>query len=55
MSAADKEAFSRVLAAEPAPGNVRVIGIRPHAVVDAPAAGAMTGAIANLSGGAIVD
>ncbi|MEV0757141.1 SDR family oxidoreductase [Streptosporangium sp. NPDC050280] len=42
VSAAGKEAFSRVLAAELAPGNIRVIGIRPHAVADAPAAGSYT-------------
>lgn len=42
VSAAGKEAFSRVLAAELAPHNVRVVGIRPHAVVDAPAAGSYT-------------
>lgn len=42
VSAAGKEAFSRLLAAELAPGNVRVIGLRPHAVVDAPAAGSYT-------------
>lgn len=42
-SAAGKEAFARVLAAELAPRNVRVVGIRPHAVVDAPAAGSYTG------------
>ncbi|MEU3460819.1 SDR family oxidoreductase [Streptomyces sp. NPDC006733] len=42
VSAAGKEAFSRVLAAELAPGNIRVICIRPHAVVDAPAAGSYT-------------
>lgn len=41
-SAAGKEAFSRILAAELAPSNIRVIGIRPHAVVDAPAAGSYT-------------
>lgn len=39
VSAAGKEAFSRLLAAELAPRNIRVIDIRPHAVVDAPAAG----------------
>lgn len=43
VSAAGKEAFSRVLAAELAPGNIRVVTIRPHAVVDAPAAGSYTG------------
>lgn len=43
VSAAGKEAFSRVLAAELAPVNVRVVCIRPHAVVDAPAAGSYTG------------
>lgn len=42
VSAAGKEAFTRVLAAELAPRNVRVVGIRPHAVVDAPAAGSYT-------------
>lgn len=42
VSAAGKEAFSRVLAAELAPDGIRVIGIRPHAVVDAPAAGSYT-------------
>jgi len=41
VSAAGKEAFSRLLAAELAPG-IRVVGIRPHAVVDAPAAGSYT-------------
>ncbi|WP_116047163.1 SDR family NAD(P)-dependent oxidoreductase [Amycolatopsis palatopharyngis] len=41
-SAAGKEAFSRVLAAELAPSNIRVIGIRTHAVADAPAAGSYT-------------
>ncbi|TWF78306.1 NAD(P)-dependent dehydrogenase (short-subunit alcohol dehydrogenase family) [Pseudonocardia hierapolitana] len=42
VSAAGKEAFSRLLAAELAPGNIRVVDIRPHAVVDAPAAGSYT-------------
>ncbi|MFI5893726.1 SDR family NAD(P)-dependent oxidoreductase [Actinoplanes sp. NPDC051513] len=42
VSAAGKEAFTRVLAAELAPRNIRVIGIRPHAAVDAPAAGSYT-------------
>ncbi|TDU91133.1 NAD(P)-dependent dehydrogenase (short-subunit alcohol dehydrogenase family) [Kribbella voronezhensis] len=42
VSAAGKEAFTRLLAAELAPSNIRVIGIRPHAVVDAPAAGSYT-------------
>ncbi|MEW2165301.1 SDR family oxidoreductase [Streptomyces sp. NPDC007084] len=42
VSAAGKEAFSRVLAAELAPRNIRVVCIRPHAVVDAPAAGSYT-------------
>jgi NAD(P)-dependent dehydrogenase (short-subunit alcohol dehydrogenase family) len=42
VSAAGKEAFSRLLAAELAPSNIRVIDIRPHAVVDAPAAGSYT-------------
>jgi len=42
VSAAGKEAFARVLAAELAPSNIRVVGIRPHAAVDAPAAGSYT-------------
>jgi NAD(P)-dependent dehydrogenase (short-subunit alcohol dehydrogenase family) len=42
VSSAGKEAFSRLLAAELAPGNIRVVDIRPHAVVDAPAAGSYT-------------
>ncbi|WP_084557918.1 SDR family NAD(P)-dependent oxidoreductase [Hamadaea tsunoensis] len=43
VSAAGKEAFSRLLAAELAPANIRVVAIRPHAVADAPAAGSYTG------------
>lgn len=42
VSAAGKDAFTRLLAAELAPRNVRVVGIRPHAVVDAPDAGSYT-------------
>jgi NAD(P)-dependent dehydrogenase (short-subunit alcohol dehydrogenase family) len=42
VSAAGKEAFSRLLAAELAPRGIRVVGIRPHAIVDAPAAGSYT-------------
>jgi NAD(P)-dependent dehydrogenase (short-subunit alcohol dehydrogenase family) len=42
VSSAGKEAFSRVLAAELAPRNIRVICIRPHAVTDAPASGSYT-------------
>ena len=42
VSSAGKEAFSRLLAAELAPSNIRVIDIRPHAVIDAPAAGSYT-------------
>lgn len=42
VSSAGKEVFSRVLAAELAPNNVRVICIRPHAVADGPAAGSYT-------------
>jgi NAD(P)-dependent dehydrogenase (short-subunit alcohol dehydrogenase family) len=41
-SSAGREAFSRVLAAELAPRNIRVICIRPHAVTDAPASGSYT-------------
>ncbi|MES9535977.1 SDR family oxidoreductase [Actinomadura sp. NPDC000600] len=42
VSSAGKEAFSRLLAAELAPAGVRVVAIRPHAVVDGPAAGSYT-------------
>jgi len=42
VSAAGKEAFSRLLAAELAPSDIRVINLRPHAVIDAPAAGSYT-------------
>lgn len=45
VSAAGKEAFSRLLAAELAPSGVRVVAIRPHAVIDGPAAGSYTGAL----------
>src|SRR6478735_7876041 len=41
-AAAAKEAMVRVLAAELAPRLIRVIGIRPHAIADAPAAGSFT-------------
>jgi NAD(P)-dependent dehydrogenase (short-subunit alcohol dehydrogenase family) len=41
-SSAGKEAFSRVLAAELGPRNIRVICIRSHAIADAPAAGSYT-------------
>ena len=41
-SGAAREAFSRVLAAELAPRNIRVVCIRPHAISDAPAAGSYT-------------
>ncbi|MDB5167564.1 MAG: short-chain dehydrogenase/reductase [Candidatus Saccharibacteria bacterium] len=39
VSSAGKEVFTRILAAELGPNNIRVIGIRPHAMSDAPAAG----------------
>jgi NAD(P)-dependent dehydrogenase (short-subunit alcohol dehydrogenase family) len=42
VTCAGKEAFSRVLAAELAPRNIRVVCIRPHAISDAPAAGSYT-------------
>ena len=42
VSSAGKEVFSRVLAAELAPRNIRVICIRPHALTDAPASGSYT-------------
>jgi NAD(P)-dependent dehydrogenase (short-subunit alcohol dehydrogenase family) len=41
-SSAGKEAFSRVLAAELAPRNIRVICLRPHALSDGPASGSYT-------------
>jgi NAD(P)-dependent dehydrogenase (short-subunit alcohol dehydrogenase family) len=42
VSSAGKETFTRILAAELGPKNIRVVGIRPHAMVDAPAAGSFT-------------
>ena len=42
VSSAGKEVFSRVLAAELAPRNIRVVCIRPHALTDAPASGSYT-------------
>jgi NAD(P)-dependent dehydrogenase (short-subunit alcohol dehydrogenase family) len=45
VSCAGIEAFSRALAAELAPRNVRVLCIRPHAIADAPEAGSYTGAL----------
>jgi NAD(P)-dependent dehydrogenase (short-subunit alcohol dehydrogenase family) len=42
VSSAGKEVFSRVLAAELAPRNIRVICIRPHGISDAPASGSYT-------------
>ncbi len=42
MSAAGKETLTRLLAAELAPAGVRVVGLRPHAVVDGPAHGSYT-------------
>ena len=45
VSGAGREAFSRVLAAELAPRNIRVVCIRPHAISDAPAAGSYTKAL----------
>jgi NAD(P)-dependent dehydrogenase (short-subunit alcohol dehydrogenase family) len=43
VSVAGTEAFSRVLAAELAPSNIRVVCLRPHAIDDAPGAGSYTG------------
>lgn len=42
VSSAGKEVFTRILAAELGPKNIRVVGIRPHAMSDAPAAGSYT-------------
>jgi NAD(P)-dependent dehydrogenase (short-subunit alcohol dehydrogenase family) len=43
VSCAAIEAFSRALAGELSPRNVRVVCIRSHAIVDAPEAGSYTG------------
>ena len=50
VSSAGKEAFSRLRAAELAPSDIRVIDIRPHAVIDAPAAGSYTKDLFNNGG-----
>lgn len=42
VASAGKEVFTRVLAAELGPKNIRVVGVRPHAMIDAPAAGSYT-------------
>lgn len=42
VSLAGTEAFSRLLAAELAPSNIRIVCIRPHAIADAQAAGSYT-------------
>lgn len=42
VSAAGKETLTRLLAAELAPAGVRVVGLRPHAVLDGPAYGSYT-------------
>lgn len=42
VTCAGVEAFSRVLAAELSPDNIRVVCLRSHAIVDAPAAGSYT-------------
>lgn len=42
VTCAGKEAFSRVLAAELAPKNIRVVCLRPHSISDAPGAGSYT-------------
>jgi 3-oxoacyl-[acyl-carrier protein] reductase len=42
VSCAAVEAFSRALAGELAPQNVRVLAVRPHAIIDAPEAGSYT-------------
>jgi len=42
VSSAGKEVFTRVLAAELGPQNIRVVGVRPHAMSDAPAADSYT-------------
>lgn len=44
-SMAGTEAFSRVLADELGPGNIRVVCVRPHAIADAVGAGSYTGAL----------
>lgn len=47
VSSAGKEVFTRILAAELGPKNIRVLGIRPHAMIDAPAAGSYTKTLFN--------
>lgn len=42
VESAGKEVFTRVLAAELGPKNIRAVCIRSHAMVDAPAAGSFT-------------
>jgi NAD(P)-dependent dehydrogenase (short-subunit alcohol dehydrogenase family) len=42
VSLAGTEAFSRLLAAELAQSNIRIVCIRPHAIADAQAAGSYT-------------
>jgi NAD(P)-dependent dehydrogenase (short-subunit alcohol dehydrogenase family) len=42
VTCAGVEAFSRVLAAEMAPKNIRVVCLRSHGIADAPAAGSYT-------------
>lgn len=42
VTCAGVEAFSRVLAAELGPRNIRVVCLAPHAIADAPAAGSYT-------------
>jgi NAD(P)-dependent dehydrogenase (short-subunit alcohol dehydrogenase family) len=42
VSSAGKEVFSRLLAAEPAPRDIRVMCMRPHALADGPAYGSST-------------
>ena len=62
VTCAGIEAFSRVLAAELAPRNIRVVCVRPHAIADAQKAGSYTkelfaqaGAGAGLTGAEYVD
>src|SRR5262249_2222642 len=51
VSGAGEEAFPRVRAAGLVPRNIRVVCIRPHAVIDAPASGSYEGPV--RTGGSI--
>jgi len=53
VTCAGVEAFSRVLAAELGPRNIRVVCLGPHAISDAPQAGSYTGELFAPKAGAL--